>query len=282
MNKNLNSVTLKKLNYLAYKVRLDCVDMIECAHSGHIGASFSAVEILIMLYEFFIDRMNPDRARFCLSKGHAAPALYSVLKHYQFLPQNISWKKEFRCINGLLQGHPSIEIPGIDVSSGSLGMCLSVCVGLALAARLNGSVRNIYALIGDGELNEGQIWESVMAASKFTLDRITAIVDRNGSQGSGYCTEVMPLTNIYQAFNAFGWEVLECNGHDFCELLDALTKPHSKPLVIIASTIKNKGLSNYENKLELYGEKLSKQQFSDFRKKLLRGFKNGEPQSCSC
>lgn len=266
----LSQSELDSLRALSLSVRRDCINMISLAKSGHIGASFSIVDVLVVLYSYFI-RRSPKFGKFCLSKGHGAPALYAVLKHFGFLPHDLDWGREFRTVDGVLQGHPYICTNGVDCSSGSLGMGLSAGIGMAIASRLAGEDESVFVLLGDGELNEGQIWEAMMTAAKYKLGNLIAIVDNNHSQCSGSVAEVMPLANMVDRWNSFGWRVLTSDGHNYEELKSAFSdaiKPSNIPSVIIADTVKNYGLPSVAGSLDIYGESLTDEIVKKFLEEL--------------
>ena len=254
------------LQRIARNVRRDIVSMTAEAGSGHPGGSLSAVELLVALY-FRVMRHRPDapdwpdRDRFIESKGHACPVLYSVLARSGYFP--VEELATFRKINSRLQGHAKIGTPGVEMSSGSLGQGLSFGIGAALGARLDGRDSRVYVLLGDGELNEGQVWEAAMAAPFYKLDNLTAIVDRNGIQNDRSTAEVMGLEPLADRWRAFGWHVRETDGHDAAQVLDALDEARQvqgRPTVIIARTVKGKGVSFMENNPAFHGKAPNKEQ----------------------
>jgi len=236
----------------ATSIRAHILEMVSEAKSGHPGGSLSAVEILVSLYFYKMrhDPKNPnwpDRDRFVLSKGHAAPVLYSTLAEAGYLP--LDELKTLRKINSRLQGHPDRKVPGVEYAGGSLGIGLSAAIGMALAAKMDKRKNRVYALLGDGELDEGQVWEAAMAGAKFKLDNLTAIIDRNGIQQDGLTEQIMPKEPLAYKWKAFNWHVLEVDGFDFRQLIDALEKAENmrnRPIVIIAHTVKGKGVSFME------------------------------------
>lgn len=252
--------SLQELQEISRNIRVDILKMLNRARSGHTGGSLSSVEILVSLYYVVMNHrpQDPeweDRDRFILSKGHAAPALYTVLAHCGYFP-----KEELNTLRRLgskLQGHPKANsVPGIEVSTGSLGQGLSIANGIALGLRLNKKQSRVYVLLGDGEIQEGMVWEAAMSASHYSIDNLCAIVDNNGFQIDGAVQKVMNIYPIAEKFFAFGWEVFEVNGHDFVELIDAFDSAKSvsgKPSVIIARTVKGKGVSFMEGKYEYHG-----------------------------
>ena len=257
----------KGLNEITNVIRKDIVSMICKSKSGHPGGSLSAADILTTLFfgEMNIDPKNPkdaDRDRFVLSKGHAAPVLYSVLARRGYFP--VEELSTLRKIGSRLQGHPSMKcLPGIDMSTGSLGQGISVAVGMSLAGKIDNKDYRVYALLGDGELEEGQVWEAAMSAAHYKLDNLTAFIDFNGLQIDGDITKVMNPSPIDKKFEAFGWNVLVIDGHDIDEILNAIEKAKNckgKPTVVICNTIKGKGVSFMENQASWHGTAPNKEQ----------------------
>jgi transketolase len=259
--------SITELETKAKKIRREIVTMIGTAGSGHIGGSLSAVEILTVLY-FQIMQYNPtdccwkERDRFILSKGHAAPLLYATLAECDYIP--LEELATLRQIDSRLQGHTECRlVPGIEMSAGALGQGLSFAIGVALAARLDKQKHRIFVLMGDGECDEGQIWEAAMAASHFKLDNITAIVDNNGIQLDGWNKDIMNLEPFNKKWAAFGWHVIEVDGHNIVQLIDAFNKAKQikgQPTMIIAHTIKGKGVSFMENNPEFHGKAPTQEQ----------------------
>ena len=257
----------KGLNEITCSIRKDIVSMIHGAKSGHPGGSLSAVEILTALYfdEMNIDPTNPkmeDRDRFVLSKGHAAPVLYSTLARRGYFPvEELSTLRKFK---SRLQGHPSIQyLPGIDMSTGSLGQGISAAVGMALAGKIDKKDYRVYTILGDGELEEGQVWEASMCAAHYKLNNLTAFIDFNGLQIDGDITKVMNPCPIDKKFEAFGWNVLVIDGHNYEEIIDAIEKAKEckdKPTAVVCKTIKGKGVSFMENQAEWHGIAPSREQ----------------------
>lgn len=249
-----------QLALVGAQARRSALEMVYRATSGHIGGSFSLCEILAVLY---FDKMrvdpqdpkNPDRDRFVLSKGHCTPALYSILALRGFFPQELL--KTFRDIDGHLSGHAEMRhVPGVDMSTGSLGQGISASVGMALAGKVDGKDYRVYAAVGDGEIEEGQVWEAAMSAGNFGLDNLCVFVDNNNIQIDGTIEEIMSPYPIDKKFEAFGWHVEYCDGHDVKSIgaaLDAAAAFKGKPTVIIAKTIKGKGVSFMENDKEWHG-----------------------------
>ena len=256
-----------RLENIAREIRISALKTIYFSNSGHPGGSLSSADIITALYFDLmnIEPKNPEmenRDRFILSKGHASALLYACLaKRGYFEEEELS---TFRAIDGRLQGHPdSRKTPGVDMTTGSLGQGLSLGVGLALAGTLSNCGYYVYVLLGDGELNEGQIWEAAMSANKYQLDRLIAIVDRNHLQLDGNTEDVMPLEPLQEKWKTFGWEVLTIDGHNIAEIIAAVNTIKSssgKPGVVIADTIKGKGVSFMENKPEWHGKVPDKRQ----------------------
>ncbi|WP_054693924.1 transketolase [Syntrophomonas palmitatica] len=259
----MREITEESLNLTREKARLlrrDIIDMLGKAGSGHTGGSLSAADIMACLYfwEMNIDPSKPDweeRDRFVLSKGHAAPVLYASLAERGYFSPALL--QTLRQLGSPLQGHPDRKkLPGVEASTGSLGQGISWAVGMALGAKIDKKVYRIYTMVGDGELEEGMVWEAVMAAAHYKLDNLVIIVDNNGLQIDGPITEVLSPQPIADKFNAFGCEVLEIDGHDHRQIMQALQKARSakgKPAAIIAHTIKGKGCSFMENRVEWHG-----------------------------
>ena len=264
----LSKQRASELSELCRQFRIEALTAIHGAQSGHPGGSLSVCEILTLLYQ---QRMNvsadkaddPDRDRLVLSKGHACPMLYCNLIEKGFLPKGCM--NTLRKVDSLLQGHPSLHTPGVDMPAGPLGLGLSAAQGMALGLRLNGSPARVYAILGDGELNEGCIWEAAMSAPKFKVSNLCAIVDWNGVQLDGTNDEVMPLRDLAAKWRAFGWNVLECDGHDLLALdaaMDAAEAYQDGPSVILAKTVKGKGVSFMEGKAAWHGKAIDDESFA--------------------
>ena len=258
---------IEELKLIAKDVRRDIVSMLTESCSGHPGGSLSAADILTTLYfgEMNVDPKNPkdeNRDRFVLSKGHAAPVLYSVLARKGFF--EVEELKTLRKIGSRLQGHPSMKcLPGVDMSTGSLGQGISSAVGMALAGKIDNKSYRVYALLGDGELEEGQVWEAAMSAAHYNLNNLTAFIDFNGLQIDGDITTVMNPSPIDKKFEAFGWNVLTIDGHNIEEIQVAIEKAKAcldKPTAVICKTIKGKGVSFMENVAAWHGTAPSKEQ----------------------
>lgn len=246
-------LTVGELQEVADRLRRRTLDMIWRAQAGHPGGSFSVAEILACLF-FRVLRIDPtrrdwpDRDRFILSKGHAAPIYYVTLAERGFFPLEVL--KTYDELNSILQGHPDMHTPGVDMSSGSLGQGLSPGIGMALGARLRGKKFRVYVLLGDGEIQEGQVWEAAMAAAAYRLDNLTAIVDWNKIQLSDFIAKAMPMDPVPDKWRAFGWEVRECDGHDVPSILsglEELQRVQGRPGVLLAHTVKGNGVSFMEN-----------------------------------
>ena len=252
--------TPEELRAKARDIRKHVVRMVGAASSGHPGGSLSAADIVTVLY---FNEMNirpndpewPERDRFVLSKGHAAPVLYAALAEAGYFP--VDELITLRRIDSHLQGHPSMRsTPGVEMSTGSLGQGLSAACGMAIAAKLDGATRRVYALLGDGELEEGQIWEAVMTAAHRRLDNLTAFVDANGLQIDGPVAEIKSMERIGERFAAFGWHVVEVDGHDIAAIMAALAEARriqGRPTVVVARTVKGKGVSFMENQVGWHG-----------------------------
>jgi len=259
---------IKELEQRSTLIRRHIVQMMYNAGGGHIGGSLSAVDILTALY-FHTMRINPDnphgkdRDRLVLSKGHAAAALYATMAERGYFPRNLLFNS-FISAKGILQEHPDMrKVPGVDMSSGSLGQGLSVGIGMALGAKLKGYNFRVFVLLGDGEVQEGQIWEAAMAASHYKLSNITAIMDYNKLQVDGFISQLMAIEPIIEKWKAFGWHTLEIDGHNIEEIVEALetaVKIRGKPVVIVAHTVKGKGVSFIENKFEWHSKPLSEKE----------------------
>lgn len=264
-----------ELKQMAAEVRRDILTAVFSAKSGHPGGSLSATDIFTYLYfeEMNIDPDNPkkpDRDRFVLSKGHTTPGFYGVLAERGYFPKEEL--KNFRQIGSYLQGHPDMKhIPGVDMSSGSLGQGISAAAGMALAAKLKNENHRIYTLLGDGEIQEGQVWEAAMFAAHRGLDNLTVIVDNNGLQIDGRIDEVNSPYPIDEKFQAFGFHVIAADGHDFDALRKAFSEAKEtkgKPAVIIAKTIKGKGVSFMENEAGWHGKAPSAEQYEQAMKEI--------------
>ncbi len=265
---------LADLAAVARRVRRHIVEMTYRAGSGHPGGSLSETEVLVALY-FRVLRHNPhdpkwpDRDRFILSKAHACPGLYAVLAEAGYFP--LEELQSFRQLNSRLQGHAHIKTPGVEMSGGSLGQGLSFGIGAALAARLDGRSYRTYVLLGDGECDEGQVWEAAMAAAHHKVDNLTAIVDRNRIQNDRFTSEVMELEPLADKWRASGWHVQEVEGHDLAQVVGALEASRAvrgQPACIIARTVKGKGVSFMENNPDFHGKAPNKEQYQQALREL--------------
>ncbi len=260
MTQDQTTELYKKLGLIARDLRILALKMITEAKSGHPGGSLSAADIMTALFFHTMshDPKNPlweNRDRFVLSKGHGCPILYAAMAKAGYFPEEEIYT--LRKINSRLQGHPDhVRFPFVETSSGSLGQGLSIAQGMALGARLNHKKYKIYCLLGDGEIQEGQIWETAMSAPKFQLDNLIAIIDANKGQIDGHTRNIMDLAPLKKKWEAFNWDVQEINGHELHEILAALDKAqleHKRPHMIIANTIKGKGVSFMEDNIEWHG-----------------------------
>ncbi|MCR4335791.1 MAG: transketolase [archaeon] len=266
-------MNIKQLEQTAKQLRRNIVEMTNISQSGHPTTSMSCIDIMTALY-FNEMKHNPkktedpNRDRFILSKGHGAPALYVCLAEAGYFPKEEL--KHLREINHLLQGHPSRSIPGVEIATGSLGQGLSVGNGIAWAGKLDKKDYHTYVMFGDGELHEGQCWESIMATPDFELDNVTLIIDRNRLQNDGWIKDEKQLEPLDKKFEAFGWTVLKIDGHNMQEILKALKEARTdkKPTCIIANTIKGKGVKSIENNPNMHGKPLSKEQYEEAMKEL--------------
>lgn len=260
------ATTENDLARISGDVRRDIVQMVYQAGSGHLGGSLSAVELMVTLYFRCLrirpdDSLWPERDRFILSKGHATPVYYSVLARRGFFP--LEELSTFRRMDSRLQGHPDMKkTPGVDFSSGSLGQGLSVGCGMAWSLRKEYMDGRVFVLLGDGELDEGQVWEAAMSAAKFGLGNVVAIIDRNGVQLDGKTESIMPLGSIGDKFRAFGWETLEIDGHDTAQISAALGAAGGAcPRAVIARTVKGKGVSFMEDDYRWHGRPLNEEEY---------------------
>lgn len=266
---------IKELNQIAKKVRKGIIDAIYSGNSGHPGGSLSIADIITVLY-FNEMNINPEkpkdenRDRLVLSKGHCAPALYSALANRGYF--DVKELKTLRNIESRLQGHPDMKnIPGVDMTTGSLGQGLSAANGMAIAGKLDNKKYRVYCILGDGEIEEGQIWEAAMAANKYKLDNLCVIVDNNNLQIDGTIEEVMSSYPIDEKFKSFGFQIINIDGNDIEEIIKAFEVARNvkgKPTCIIAKTIKGKGVSFMENKTEWHGKAPNEEQYIEAIKEL--------------
>lgn len=259
---------VQELEQLCAKFRLELLQMLYRVQTGHPGGSLSAVELITALYfeKMKLDPENPrleDRDRFILSKGHAAPVLYVALAHRGFFP--VSELTGLRQLGSRLQGHPCAhKLPGVELSTGPLGLGLSAGLGAALSAKLTGHDYTVYVLLGDGEIQEGCVWEGAMSAAKFKPGNLVAILDHNGVQLDGTNEEIMPLGDVKAKFEAFGWRVISTDGHDIeavCESLDEARAWKQGPVLIVAETVKGKGISFMEGKHIWHGRPIGTEDY---------------------
>lgn len=264
----MNNEKERNLRLTAARIRKAGLKAIQYANSGHVGGSFSAAEIMTVLYfdKMNIDPKNPhweDRDRFVLSKGHCTPTMYATLALRGFFPE--AALKGFRSVDSNLSGHMEMRhIPGIDMSTGSLGQGFSAAVGMALSAKIYGKSWRTYVILGDGEIEEGQVWEAAMSAGNYHLNNLTAFIDNNGLQLDGPISEIMSPYPIADKLRAFGWNVVEINGHDCAQISDAVDAAvafKGKPTMIIAKTVKGKGVSFMENQVRFHGSVPNQEEF---------------------
>ena len=265
----------RDLEIAATKARLLGWEMVHDAKSGHPGGSFSAMDAMTVLY-FDIMRIDPakpqdpDRDRFVLSKGHCTPALYPLLALRGYFP--VEDLKLFRSIQGHLSGHPDmVHVKGVDMSTGSLGQGISAAVGMAMAGKMDHKDYRVYAVMGDGEIEEGQVWEAAMAATRYQLDNLCAVLDVNGLQIDGKTDDVMPSGPLDQKFTAFGWNVIPVDGHDYGALEDAFRQAEAckgKPTLLLAHTIKGKGIALMEGDYTWHGKAPNDEQYAQGRAEL--------------
>ena len=272
-----------QLRLEAAKARLLCVQMVHDAASGHPGGSLSCIDVLTTLY-FDIMHIDPkaphdpDRDRFVMSKGHCSPAMYPVLALRGFFP--VEELKMFRRVDGHMSGHVEMHyVPGVDMSTGSLGQGISAAVGMALAGKVAKKDYRVYAVLGDGEIAEGQVWEAAMSAAKYKLDNLCAVVDVNGLQIDGETKDVMPTEPLDKKFEAFGWHVIQIDGHDFAQIEAAYQEAAAtkgQPTMILAHTVKGKGVSFMENNAGWHGKAPNDEQFAQAKAELEAAIKELE------
>lgn len=273
-----NGFDPKRLEETARELRVDILKMIANAGSGHPGGSLSAIDVVTFLYfhRLRLDPTRPDwdeRDRFVLSKGHCAPALYAALARRGYFPREWLWT--LREVGSRLQGHPDMrKTPGVDMTTGSLGQGFACAAGIALGAKVQGKKYRVYAMLGDGEMQEGIVWETAMAASQYKLDNLIAIVDNNRCQTDGYTAEIVNVEPLHEKWQAFGWHWQRMDGHDFRRIhqaLEAAQQRGGRPHVLIADTVKGKGVPSMENKPEWHGLPPTPQQAEAFIAELLGG-----------
>jgi len=274
---SLSDSRLEELRIKCKKIRKEIINMVYEARSGHIGGSLGATELVVSLYYHLMnhDPKNPNwekRDRFILSKGHCTPVLYSVLADCGYFPKKDL--KTFRRPGSHLQGHPyHPKTPGVEATTGALGIGLSTAMGMALTARNRGQNHKYYVICGDGEIQEGQIWEAAMFANKYKLDNLIAFVDRNYLQTDGNSEEIMPLDPLVPKWESFGWKVYEIDGHDIRKIVTTVdeAKKSDRPVMIIAKTVKGKGVSFMENVVAWHGDVPSKEEAEKALKELEHG-----------
>ena len=264
----MNAELKTKLEQMCHQFRIDVLTTLHSKQTGHPGGSLSVCEILTTLYytQMNVDPKNPqwaDRDRLVLCKGHAAPMLYRVLAEKGYFP--VEEMATLRDFETRLQGHPCMkDTPGVDMSTGPLGMGLSTAVGMALAARLDNAPTRVYAVLGDGEINEGTVWEACMSASKYKVDNLCAVLDWNGVQLDGTSDEIMPMGDVKAKFESFGFHCIECDGHDVEALYNAFEEAKTvkgKPTMVLAHTVKGKGVSFMEGKNAWHGKAIGDADF---------------------
>ena len=275
----MNQLTPEQVTSLAQQakvIRRHILNMLTEAKSGHPGGSLSATDILTTLYfaEMRVNTANPadpNRDRFVLSKGHAAPVLYATLAEKGFFPH--SELMGLRKINNMLQGHPDMKsTPGVDMTTGSLGQGISAACGMALAGKIDNKEYRVFAMVGDGELEEGQVWEAAMFAAHYKLDNLTVFVDNNGLQIDGPVAEIMSPLPVPDKWRAFNWNVIEINGHDYNAIYDAIQSAKAvkgQPTAIVAKTVKGKGVCKMENVVDWHGKAPSKEECDLFLQELI-------------
>lgn len=266
----LKIISIDALEKISNDIRKDIIEEVYEAQSGHPGGSLSCADILTVLYfnQMNINPQKPDaegRDRFVLSKGHCSPALYATLARKGYFDKELL--KTFRKIGSNLQGHPDMKkVPGVDMTTGSLGQGLSAAVGMALASKIDSAGCRVYCLLGDGEIDEGQIWEAAMTASKNELDNLCVILDNNGLQLETNIDEIIDPTSIADKFMSFGFNVIECDGHSITSLIDAFNSARNKkrvPTIIIAKTVKGKGVSFMENQIGWHGKAPNEEEYKN-------------------
>lgn len=269
---------LNELKKICTQIRRDIVKMIYNAQSGHPGGALSSVEILVALYHHIMNHNSnnpndPARDRFVISKGHASAVLYTTLASCGYFPKEMLMT--FRKLWSPLQGHPVLQQPpGVEMTTGSLGQGLSYSIGIALAARIQKLSYRVYCLLGDGELNEGQIWEAALFAAHHKIDNLIAFIDRNYIQQTGVTEEIIKLDSISEKFKSFGWHTFEIDGHNIKEVIETVEKAkeiREKPVVIVARTVKGKGVSFMENNVNFHGKAPNEKEFQQAMKELELG-----------
>ncbi len=266
----LSESEIKKLKDLSKENRINILKMVHNAKSGHIGGSLSSCDVLTVLFNKCMNvSTRVDRDRFVLSKGHVSPLYYSVLSQVGMIDKEELMT--FRKLGSRLQGHPCLKCPGVEVATGSLGQGLAIACGKAIALKLDKNNANVFVLMGDGELQEGSVWEAFMGAPLRGLDNLVAIIDRNGLQIDGSTEKIKPLDDLGAKLKAFNWNVIEIDGHNIQEIYDAIenAKKSNKPTAIIANTIKGKGVSFMENNAGWHGKAPSDEEYNIAIKELM-------------
>jgi transketolase len=273
----MTEAEIRELRVIAARLRINILRMIQVAASGHPGGSLSAIDIVAYLYfrHMHIDPAQPrwqERDRFVLSKGHCAPALYAALAARGYFAEEVLWT--LRDIGSLLQGHPDMKgAPGIDMTAGSLGQGFSAATGIALGGKYQGSDFRVYVMLSDGEIEEGVVWEAAMSAFHYKLDNLVAIVDCNRQQSDGWISEIMTIEPIEDKWRAFGWEVVRIDGHDFGQIGEALEwamAQQGKPHVIVANTIKGKGVAEMEDNPAWHSRAMTGEMLEAYTQEILR------------
>lgn len=255
----MENYSVSDLERIAANIRIKAVEMVYTAKSGHPGGSLSLADILAVLYfrELNIDPLkpnDPDRDRVVLSKGHASPGFYATLAMRGFFPESLL--SGFRKLNSKLEGHVHRGVPGVEASTGSLGQGFGIGVGMALAARMDGKSYRTFVILGDGEIEEGSVWESLMSGNKYKLSNLTVIIDRNRVQQTGRTDDIMPINDLPAALRSFGWNTIEIDGHNVSEIISAIESARNYkdgPTIIVANTVKGKGVSYMENNPKYHG-----------------------------
>lgn len=259
-----------ELKTIAMERRLDVLEVVMRSKSGHIGGAMSGLDILVSLYYVIMDvekikRQDPDRDRFVMSKGHCGDSLYTVLADCGFFAKELL--ETYAAFDTILAEHPTKKVPGVEMATGALGHGLPLAVGMAIACKNDASPANVYVFMGDGEQAEGSNWEAAMAASKYGLGNLTAVIDRNYLQISGSTEEVMPIDNLAAKYSAFGWQVKECNGHEPTEIIEAISAERlaDQPLLVIARTTKGYGSAVMANKASWHHKTPSQEEYRQIK-----------------
>jgi transketolase len=274
----MTDAEIRELRAIAARLRVNILRMIQIAGSGHPGGSLSAIDVVAYLYfrQMRIDPARPkweERDRFVLSKGHCAPALYAALAGRGYFPEDVLWT--LRDIRSLLQGHPDMKgAPGIDMTTGSLGQGFSAATGIALGGKIRGQGFHVYAMLGDGEIEEGLVWEAAMSAGHYKVDNLVAIVDSNRQQSDGWISEIMTIEPIEDKWRAFGWEATRIDGHDFRQIDEAFEWSmgrNGRPHVIVANTVKGKGVAEMEDNPDWHSRAMTVEMLHAYSQEILSG-----------